>query len=446
MAKTTHEMRDPVHGFIRLDDDERSVIDSAPVQRLRQIHQLAMSYLVYPGATHRRFEHSLGVMELATRVFDVITNQENVLPQINGLMPDLQRKDGLAYWRRVLRMAALCHDLGHLPFSHAAEHDLLPTGWDHERLTVEIIRSDVMEELWASMTPPLRASDVAKIAVGQKKLKGESYTDWQAILSEIVVGDAFGVDRMDYLLRDSLHAGVAYGRFDHFRLIDTIRILPASPVESGGSKEPELGIESGGLHSAEALLLARYFMFSQVYFHPVRRIYDIHLKDFLRDWLDGKTFPTDVVSHIDHTDTEVISAMADASRDPDRPGHDSANRILGRRHFKVLWERNPSDLNVNPDAGTAIEAAANAKFGEHSVRRDSHVPSSALIDFPVLLRDGRIVSAQAESDVLKNVPTAAFDYVFVRPDLLPSASKWLEEERSSIVSKVVGEEIDHGTP
>src|SRR5205807_1153099 len=176
----------------------------------------------------------------------------------------------------------------HLPFSHAAEHELLPAGWDHERLSVAVIQSEPMRAIWKSMKPPLDPDDVMKIAVGLKarkypETKDLEFTDWELLLAEIVVGNAFGVDRMDYLLRDSHHAGVSYGRFDHYRLIDTLRILPKAP--DGG--EPTLGVEQGGLHSAEALILARYLMFSQVYLHPVRRIYDIHLQDFLREWLPG---------------------------------------------------------------------------------------------------------------------------------------------------------------
>lgn len=174
-------------------------------------------------------------------------------------------------------MAALCHDLGHLPFSHAAENELLPDGWDHERFTVELIRSDEMKKIWSRMK--LDCEDVAKLAVGPEHYKESRFDDLEAILSEIIVSDAFGVDRMDYLLRDSHHIGVAYGRFDHYRLIDTLRILPKASDDNLGSQELGLGIEVGGLHSAEALLLARYFMFSQVYCHHVRRIYDIHLKE-----------------------------------------------------------------------------------------------------------------------------------------------------------------------
>jgi len=98
---------------------------------------------------------------------------------------------------------------------------------------------------------------------------------------------------MGYLLRDSYHAGVAYGKFDHYRLIDTLRILPHEQTD-----EATLGIESGGLHSTEALLLARYFMYTQLYFHPVRRIYDFHLLEFLKLWLPGGRFATDLDKHL----------------------------------------------------------------------------------------------------------------------------------------------------
>lgn len=157
LPKHIHEIRDPIHVFIRLNTDERRVVDSRYFQRLRHIHQLALSYLVYPGATHKRFEHALGTMELATKVYDVVTIPQNVHESIRSLVPEISSPpENLGYWRRVLRMAALCHDIGHLPFSHAAEKDLLPEGWNHERLTVKIIKSPEMREIWEEMTPPLR--------------------------------------------------------------------------------------------------------------------------------------------------------------------------------------------------------------------------------------------------------------------------------------------------
>ena len=214
--KSQHEFRDPVHGFVSCSSLEREVIDSWPFQRLRNIHQLAMTFLVYPGATHKRFEHSLGVMELASRVFDVITAKDNTehLPEpVLKAIPQISDKSQLQMWRQTLRMAALCHDIGHLPFSHGAE-DLLPDNTTHETMTWRIITSDIMKPLWDNLG--IEPEKIARLAVKPAEIPSDvrPSTTWEILLSEIIAGDAFGVDRMDYLLRDSLHLGVSYGHFD----------------------------------------------------------------------------------------------------------------------------------------------------------------------------------------------------------------------------------------
>jgi HD superfamily phosphohydrolase len=434
MAKQVHEIRDPIHVFVRLDTDERRVLDSRPFQRLRHIHQLALSYLVYPAATHKRFEHSLGVMELAGRVFDVVTHRDAVSEEVRRAVPEIANDDKLRYWRRVLRMAALCHDTGHLPFSHAAEKELLPSGWTHERLTREIILSEEMRAIWGDITPPLRPEDVVKLALGPREAPDLKHSVWEAILAEILVGDSFGVDRMDYLLRDSHHTGVAYGKFDHFRLIDTLRILPAPRTgEEKTPLEPALGVEEGGMHSAEALLLARYFMFSQVYFHAHRRMYDILLKDFLTAFLGGEKYPTDLEKHLRLTDNEVNAALMEAARDPTKPGHEAARRIVEHKHFKVLYERNPNDVSKNPEAGRTVFEEAVKVFGAENLRHDRHAKAGDIRDFPVLMKDGRIVSAIALSEVLRNLPVLSLDFVFVVPEKWREAEAWLEANRAGLI-------------
>ena len=430
MSGRIHEIRDPIHVFVRLDGDERKVLGSRPFQRLRYIHQLALTHLVYPGATHKRLEHSLGVMELAGRVFDIVTNTDNVTDEIRNLLDPLTNPDQLAYWRRVLRMAALCHDVGHLPFSHAAEQELLPKEWDHERLTRAIICSEEMQPIWEHVTPPLRPNDIMKLAIGPKKAPDLNFTDWEAILSEIIVGDAFGVDRMDYLLRDSHHAGVAYGRFDHYRLIDTLRILT---IDDQGSREPVLGVEEGGLQSAEALMLARYFMYSQVYFHPVRRIYDIHLKDFLKEWLVDGAFSTDLDKHLAMSDDEIMAALRNASVQQGAKGHVHACRIMKRQHFKRVYERNAEDVAVNPESGQAVFDALCGEFGEDKVRQDCYRQGGGSPDFPVRMRDGRKVSSLTASRALEQVPVTSVDYVFVDRSMSSDAERWIAENRERII-------------
>ena len=429
IQKHEHEVRDPIHVFIHFDSDERKVIDSRPLQRLRHIHQLALTYLIYPSATHRRFEHSLGVMDLAGKVFDIVVKDQNVSEEVRRFLPEINQENKLMYWRRVLRMAALCHDVGHLPFSHAAEDKLLPEGWNHERLTKVIILSEEMKSIWAAMTPPLRPEDIVKLALGPRKAD-LNFSRWETILSEIIVGDAFGVDRIDYLLRDSHHAGVSYGKFDHHRLLETLRILPTP-----ATREPALGVEYGGLQSAEALVIARYLIYSQVYFHSVRRICDIHLCDFLAQWLSGSKFSTELESHLSMTDNEVTAALISAAFDASKPGHEAARWIICREHFRVLYERNPTDLAVNSESASAIFDAAVKQFGAESVRADKYTQKGGSHDFPVLQRDGEPVSSLALSETLKAIPIFAIDYVFVKPERRLEAEKWLETNHDAIIKE-----------
>ena len=435
-AKQYHEIRDPIHDFVRLDSDERRVLNSGPVQRLRHIHQLAMSYLVYPGATHKRFEHSLGVMELTGRVFDVVTADHNIHPSVREVVPEIARKDSMSYWRKVLRMAALCHDIGHLPFSHAAEKELLPEGWDHETITAELIQGDELCEIWQSMKPPLDPLDVAKISVGPEKMPNVPFTNWEALLSEIIIGDALGVDRMDYLLRDSHHAGVAYGKFDHHRLVDTMRILPDANEES---KEPTLGVEIGGIHSSEALLLARYFMFVQVYHHHVRVAYDFHLKQFLQAWLKDGRFSTDADTNQLLTDNEVLADLARASRDPSSPGREAADRIMNRKHFRHLYTPTREDKSRFEDPLAALFEAVESKNGEDQVYKSEYTQSTPDSKFPVHDSEGNVVSSHEISSVLHDIPIVDVGFILIAPEIVEDTSKWLAKDRESILSGSSGE-------
>ena len=196
----------------------------------------------------------------------------------------------------------------------------------------------------------------------------------------MIVGDAFGVDRMDYLLRDSLHTGVQYGRFDAERLINTLRVIPEPPKEAGGGDgvDPVLGCERGGLHAAEQLVLARYFMYSQVYRHPTRLAYNVHLRDFLSAWLPSGQFPVNNVDrYVAYDDHRVFSAITTAAATPSKPGHAPAKRIVTRDHFRKAYVRrqtpDPGDQNdLQGDRPGDVKALADAAEGELGTKGLQH--------------------------------------------------------------------------
>jgi len=277
------KIRDPIYGFIELDDQEREIIDSPYFQRLRRIKQLSLTEMVYPGACHTRFEHSLGVMQMASDMFDNLVKNKDNLELLNLHEGQKERI------RKILRLAALLHDIGHSPFSHAGE-DIMPNlpdshpdfdaasdkvqKYNHEHYGHAIIRwlyKDTIETHPLAENHGISVDDVL-LLLGDKTIKKQQRT--LMILKELISGQV-DADRADYLLRDSLHIGVNYGIYDRNRLVNCITL---------GKTESEavvLAIEDKGWHIAESLVIARYQMFSQVYFHKVRRIFDFHVSNAL---------------------------------------------------------------------------------------------------------------------------------------------------------------------
>ena len=320
-------------------------------------------------------------------------------------------------------MAGLCHDIGHLPFSHAAEGTLLPSGKSHENITAELILSEDMAPLWESMGDEgLKPLDVAKVAIGAARLPKsagvKNLGDWENLLHDVIAHDALGVDRIDYLLRDSLHTGVAYGRFDHLRLLDTIRILP----RSSSSDSVALGLAEGGLHSAEALLLARYFMFMRVYYNRVRVAYDVHLQDFLNDWLNLPLLDTSWNALSNLTDSQVSIAIEAASKDPSISGHSPAIRIDRRDHFRLAYRVSLQDTKRAEDAQMQYLVMLRERLGDANVRSWSDAQSrNAARSFPVKTSVGDIASPREISDVLDDMPSPAASYLLVPSTLVDQA-------------------------
>ena len=430
-----HTIPDPIHAGIRLTAEERGLLATRAFGRLGRIHQLSMMHLVYPGATHSRLEHSLGVMELATRIFDVITDPANVMSEVRAALPELSDEERCRYWRRVVRVAALCHDLGHLPFSHAAEKALLPPGWTHERLTLAVILDEEIGGVMDGMG--LRRLDVAKVAVGAGEAADLRFSAWERTMSQIIVADAFGADRIDYLLRDPRRAGTRCPGFDQRRLIGALRILPSGP-----RRMPSLGMLEAGLEPAESLVNARHFLFSRVFHQQALCTYDVHFGDFLRQWLPQGKYPVAVPEHLKIDDDQVAAACDEAARDARAPGHEAARCLRDREPFKLVYCGRPRSAGPRRLPGRAIYEAAKRHFGPAGVRWNARSVKSGLLRFPVQLRDGSIALSTAVSRRLARPPTACVEYVFVDPRLADRARRWINERREVIVAR--NEEYLHG--
>lgn len=308
-----NKYRDPIHGFIEVSDLENNIIDSLPFQRLRNIKQLAMSYLVFHGAEHTRFGHSLGVMFLVTKAFEsAVGNGEYTFS-----------KEKYAWYRQILRLIALTHDLGHAPFSHASE-SLFPDRLEHEDFTEKIIKETCIAEY------------IREIGSRFRKEYGEKYDITPELICNIYRGRDPGecseftflksfmdseldCDKMDYLLRDSTFCGVNYGRYDVDRLISCLTIY----VQDGC---PRLAISDGGVQVFEEFVLARYFMFIQVYFHKTRRYFDNMLYQAMKTILPEGKFPEDTEGYLKWDDARVIQKM----RENAETGNEACQNIIHR--------------------------------------------------------------------------------------------------------------------
>ncbi len=276
MLKPVAEIRDPVHGYVKMTRVERDLVDTPFIQRLRRIHQLAGSYLVYPGAVHTRFEHVVGAMHLAGQI------AESLAPAA-GINHDQVQE---------VRVAALLHDVGHGPFSHMYEEVLAEkTDTTHEDITQRIVLEtsvrDVLEKNGFS------ARKMSEFAVGKD-------SNSPPFMNEIIAG-GLSADIMDYLLRDSYFTGVEYGKVDVTRVIDSLQVA-----------DGHLAIEDAGLYAFEALLLARYEMFKAVYFHRTVRAAELMLVQSMKlaDDTLGLTSLSDLSRYLELTDEIVLQRLA----------------------------------------------------------------------------------------------------------------------------------------
>ncbi|HZI59409.1 MAG TPA: HD domain-containing protein [Pyrinomonadaceae bacterium] len=332
--------RDPVHNIIRLqtDSDEGELmmrlIDTGEFQRLRRIKQLGLGLYTYQGAEHSRFTHSLGAFHLMTRVLDRLSDRYAI-----------SSADRIA-----ARAAALLHDVGHGSFSHVMEKVL---SFHHERWTVDVILNESSEigTLLRSHSPDLPAK-VASIIEG---------TFQPAALAQLV-SSQLDVDRMDYLLRDSLMTGAKYGIYDLEWIINALAIDETAD---------RIYVEARGVYAVEEYLQARYYMFRQVYFHRTLRSAEAVLRSIIRRTLQlfdegqevwhatGTAFekilrrePLTITEHLQIDDSDFVFHVKQWQRSSDHILSDLSRRFIARRLFKAI------DLDMpNEQKGDFLAAA-----------------------------------------------------------------------------------------
>ena len=374
MAERPHEIRDPIHGFIKLSKKEKRLIDTQVFQRLRRIRQLAMTFLVYPGALHTRFDHSIGVMHIAGR----ICNRLRELNSGRVCDEDIDR----------VRLAALLHDVGHGPFSHVSEHILkkhAPSDTDtgqvlekiHEKITVDIVQND-------PQINDILNEDECDFVVDM--IQGQEAWDWRCD----IVSSELDADKMDYLLRDSYFAGVKYGEYDLEKVIESclIDVGDADRSINADKKETSLAISSKAIYALEQLLLARYHMTQQVYWHRVSLISNEmiirgislaidddneKLKQLYQ--YDEKNKDEFIKNYLKYHDEKLIEILRNCEQQKAR---EIFNRLYERHLFKMVAELRLKDETLR--VKRRLIGMTDDKTGERQLKKEKEIADLLKID------------------------------------------------------------------
>jgi len=289
-------VRDPLWNTIRLDGTALRIIDTAAFQRLRYIRQLGLAHLVYPGATHTRFDHALGVFHLARRTLGILAER--------GELEQVDREEC-----RLVPYAALLHDIGHYPFSHAVEElDAERVPEHHEQIAGRFLREPELVEALRPLGPgaPERI---------ERLIRGDSGSPLQGLVS-----GSLDLDKIEYLNRDAMFCGVPYGVVDVDRLLHAFTLL-RDPA--GG--ELEVGVHAKGLSALESLLFGKYQMFRNVYWHHAVRAATVLYQRLVQEATDAGLVTAEEL--IGRSDEGLLTMLELAARASDHP---AAARVADR--------------------------------------------------------------------------------------------------------------------
>lgn len=334
-------IRDPLWNNIRVDREALQLLDTEPLQRLRYIRQLGHAFLVYPGATHSRFEHALGTYHLARRTLALFSER--------GELDAVPEEDIVA-----ARLAALLHDVGHYPFSHALEEAGFPS---HEGLAQRHLHHPEVRAVLADIGIDHLDTKLADL------IRGSSSSPLQGLIA-----GSLDLDKIEYLTRDARMCGVPYGTVDVDRLLHSLTVV----TDAGGVQS--VGVHEKGLSALESLLFAKYQMYRNVYWHHAVRSATAMFKRLVRDAVSQRRLEADAIPAL--TDEDLMAMLNDL---PD-------NRMVRRLRHRQLFKRAldlPSDrfpagrdswISRNPTLVTRVEDRIAAEL-----RLD---PGTVLLDYP----------------------------------------------------------------
>jgi HD superfamily phosphohydrolase len=332
-------IRDPLWDTIRLDATAVRIVDSPSFQRLRYIRQLGLAHLVYPGATHTRFDHALGVYHLAQQALRLLQNT----PSFKEISPEDVR---------VIPYAALLHDIGHYPYSHALEElepERIPG--DHEALVGHFLSDPVVQSA-------LGADSIIGV---EDLVRGKSANPLQGLVS-----GSLDLDKIDYLRRDARFCGVPYGDVDVDRLLHSLLVV-ADPITG----KLEVGVHEKGVASLESLLFAKYQMFRNVYWHHAVRAATVMYKRIVGDALaSGLVASSELVGQTDEGVLFLIETRAPELQQ-------SIGRLRARELPKRAAELIAPDLSEH-----GLDAARVGQLEEIIAGEVGAVPGDVYVDYP----------------------------------------------------------------
>jgi HD superfamily phosphohydrolase len=372
-------VRDPLWNTIRIDPTALRVVDTPEFQRLRHIRQLGLAYLVYPGATHTRFDHALGVYHLARRTLSLLAERG----ELEGVDPTECR---------LVPYAALLHDIGHYPFSHALEElDPARVPGHHEAHTGRFLAAPTIREALETLAPdaPERIEALVR-GVSDSPLQG-------------LVSGSLDLDKIEYLGRDAMFCGVPYGQVDVDRLIHALALL--RDPETG---RMEVGIHEKGSSALESLLFAKYQMFRNVYWHHAVRAATVLSQRLVRDAVDAALIrPEELVGKADEQLLALLELRAEGREEPaarrvaERWLPALRGRRLPKRALEIPGETLRAAQPLPVDGWMAADAELRHRLEERLAEALGLPAGGVFVDYPekprmmgldllVLRRDGSV--------------------------------------------------------